>query len=276
MLDSIVRWYFRLPDHPAKLRFERALARTVVPGEGLVARVGGDLEMVLHPRDAIEALLLRGSQYEPSTLEFLSLNLQEGDGALLAGVNFGLHVARAARAVGVDGIVVGVEPQPAALLRAKRNLQLNGLADRVKLVGAALGRAPGLAHAAWSREENPGAASLLDRSAGFVTPVLRLADLAALLAGRPFRLALLDVQGWEREVLLGADPGAGPEIWVVELDPEFLRRSGVAGEEIVGILSETGYRLHDIHGAMPEDLLDLPERNLVAVRPGASVTWSPR
>jgi hypothetical protein len=127
MRDWIFTRYFRGPEHPAKLRFVRLLSRTVLPHEGILSRVEPGLRLRLHPDDWIEYTLLRGLPYEPLTLEFIESNLSPGDGSIFAGVNFGLHVAIAARAVGPQGLVLGIEPQPNALLRARENLALNGL-----------------------------------------------------------------------------------------------------------------------------------------------------
>jgi FkbM family methyltransferase len=272
--DWLISRYLRGPEHPGKLRLVRSFAGRVIPERGVRAKVAPELKLYLHPRDWIEYLLLRGTAYEPLTLAFLAANLVAGDAAILAGVNFGLHVARAARAVGPTGVVVGVEPQPAALLRAKMNLELNGLAAGVRLVQAALGRREELVPMPWSNPANAGAASLLDSGAGFWVPMLRLDSLTALLGGRRRRLLLLDVQGYELEALAGCDLENGPELLVVELDPEFLRRSGVAAGDIAERLLAARYALYDLHGSPATELLDLPERNLVAVRPGATVRWS--
>jgi FkbM family methyltransferase len=274
MRDWLIVRYLRGPEHPGKLRVVRRWMGRVIPERGVVASVAPDLKLYLHPRDWIEYLLLRGTAYEPLTLAFLTANLAAGDAAILAGVNFGLHVARAARAVGPTGVVVGVEPQPAALLRAKMNLDLNGLVPVVRLVQAALGRMERLVPMPWSNPENAGAASLLDEGAGFWVPMLRLEALTALLGGRSPRLLLLDVQGHELEVLAGCDLKQGPELIVVELDPEFLRRSEVPADDVATRLRDAGYVLYDLHGIPATELLDLPERNLVAVRDNATVRWS--
>ncbi len=273
MLDRLLCRYFRGPEHPGKLRVVRWLGRTAMPEAGIVAPVRGGLRLYLHPRDWIEYLLLRGDDYEPRTLDFLAANLRPGDGAILAGVNFGLHVAVAAGAVGETGRVLGVEPQPAALLRARRNLALNGLLARVRLVQGALGEEERLVSMAWSAADNAGAASLLDEGDGFFTPMMRLDAVKGLLDACPFRLLLLDVQGYELKVLRGLRLSEGPQIAVVELDPEFLSRAGTSAPAVVEAFLAVGYSLHDLHGNPPRDLLDLPERNFVAVRPGVEVSW---
>jgi FkbM family methyltransferase len=277
--DWLLSRYLRGPEHPGKLRVVRGLSRTIIPERGIIADladiagIGPGLRLYLHPRDWIEYLLLRGTAYEPLTLGFLRANLEPGDGAILAGVNFGLHVAQAVRAVGPEGIVLGVEPQAAALLRTRMNLELNGLAGSVRLIEAALGRAEQLIPMAWSNPDNAGAASLLDEGPGFVVPMIRLESLKPLLAGRRCRLLLLDVQGYEQEVLMGMDLASGPELAVVELDREFVDRCGRSAEDLAQTLVSAGYELFDVNGNAAAQLLDLPENNLVAVKRGASVRW---
>jgi FkbM family methyltransferase len=274
MRSSVIAKYLRWPEHPGKLRVVRALARTVIPEAGVVAPVHGGIRLCLHPRDWIEYLLLRGIPYEPLTLQFIRANLRPGDGAVLAGVNFGLHVAVAAMAVSAEGLVVGVEPQPAALVRARRNLALNELTPQVHLVAAALGRAAKLIPMAWSNPENAGAASLLDEGHGVVVPMIRLGEVLPLLGNRRFRLLLLDVQGYEEEVLAGAELHAGPELMIVELDPEFLARAGSVASRVAERLTAAGYDLFDVYGNHDlTSLVELPERNLVAVKRGVTVRW---
>lgn len=273
MFSRLLLRYFRAPEHPGKLRVVRWLGERAVPAGGLLAPVRGGLSLYLHPRDWIEYLLLRGQDYEPLTLEFLRANLRSGDGAILAGVNFGLHVAVAAGAVGETGRVLGVEPQPAALLRTRLNLDLNGLLACVRLLQGALGNEERIIPMAWSLPDNPGAASLLDEGEGFFTTMKTLDSVKGLLDEHPFRLLLLDVQGYEFEALRGLRLSEGPQLVVVELDPEFLSRAGTTASAVVEGFSAAGYRICDLHGNPPRDLLDLPERNFVAVRPAAEVSW---
>src|SRR5438270_7357918 len=96
---ALLRGYAQTPEHPSKYRIVRWLGRHAFPEEGIQCRIHPDISLYLHPRDWIEYFLLRGEQYEPLTLRFVQENLCAGDLAILAGVNFGLHVAVAARAV---------------------------------------------------------------------------------------------------------------------------------------------------------------------------------
>lgn len=259
-----------------KFRAVQWLGRNVFPENGIVADAHPGLRLRLHPRDWIEYLLLRGDRYEPRTLAFLESNLRPGETAILAGVNFGQHVAVAARAVGPSGRVIGVEPQPRALARARDNLRLNGLELRVTLVAAALGNHEGLAPMPWSDPTNTGAASLLDSGAEqLLVPVLRLPQVLEAASVRRIRLLLLDVQGYETRVLAGLDGGPLPDILVVEVEELFLGRAGITPEELLRQMAALGYELYTLDGTpLTAPPTDLSEPNVVGLRPGVSATWS--
>lgn len=272
--DRLLTAYIRGPGHPGKYRVVRSLGKRVFPEQGIRARAHPDLELTLHPRDWIEYLLLTGEAYEPLTLEFLTKNLRPGDVAVMAGVNFGQHVAVAARAVGDSGVVVGVEPQPAALLRAAENLRLNGLQKRVKLVGVALGSEAGFLPMRWSSPGNTGAASLLDPGDGLTVAIVPLSRILIEICPRTPRVLLLDVQGFEAHALAGMGADRRPEMVVVELDPEFLTRSNTTAEQLLAMIRDLGYELWTLAGVkVDSDAVPLPERNVVGVRSGCQVAW---
>ena len=261
---------------PRKYRVVRWLGRWAFPAQGVVQEVDHGIRMHLHPRDWIEYEILRGNPHEPRTLEFLSRNLRPGDNALLTGVNNGMHVIAAARAVGPNGRVIGVEPQPAALLRARGNIDLNGVAAIVRLVSAAVGRGADLAPMPWSNVDNSGAASLLDSGPGFVAPLLTLATIIEGLCPGPLRLMLLDVQGYEVPALQGLGSDRLPDLLIVEDGTEWLEKAGASRQELYGQIGAMGYELRDLLGntIKPDGLLPL-EENLVGVRPGTTVHWLP-
>ncbi len=275
MISRLLQSYLRAGDHPAKGRIVSWLGRWLIPPAGLEVHLPDGLVFYLHPRDSIEHILLRGERYEPLTIELLRANLRPGDGAVLAGTNFGLHVAVCAQVVGPAGKVVGVEPQPEAILRTRLNLERNRLTSRVDLLQAAIGERPEILPMAWSKKENPGAASLLDPGEGFRVPAVRMEGAIRLLQERRFRVLLLDVQGYELHALAGADlTGEGPDLAIVEFDPEFLHRSGTSPEMIADLLVRSGYQLFDLFGQEVSNFdLPLPERNLVAKRREAQVVW---
>lgn len=270
--DRLLRRYVAGPEHPAKVRFVRWLGRHAM-GDGIVAEVYPGVRLRLNPVDWIEYLLLRDRVYEPLVLDFMRRNLNPSQSAIVAGVNNGLHAIVAALAVGPTGKVAGCEPQPAALLRARQNMSLNGIPDGpLRLVAAALGSDRGLAPMAWSAPDNPGRASLLMPGPGFTVPLLTLAELASALDLEPVRLMLLDLQGYELQALDGIGE-LRPAIVIIEDDPTYAADAVAARAALHGRFRDLGYSLRDLHGR-PIETPDavLAERNLVAVLKG-SEAW---
>ena len=251
----------------------RWLGRHVIPAEGIVTHVTPRVQLSLHPRDWIEYLLLRDGRYEPLTLALLARNLRAGDNAVLAGVNNGLHVIVAARAVGDSGRVVGVDPQPTAMIRARRNIDLNGMGGAVRLVAAALGDEPVIAHMSWADADNPGAASLLNSGAGIEVPVVTVAAVIEALCPRTLRLMLLDVQGYEAPALRGLQRHR-PELLIVEDSEEYLSRAGSSRAQLYSQMRDMGYALHDVFGNDVVESGPVPaECNVVGVQGGVDVNW---
>jgi FkbM family methyltransferase len=276
VLNFLLLRYMRSPEHPGKYRVVQWLGRHVVSPEGIVVEVNPQVQLALHPRDWIEYLLIRQSTYEPLTLAFLSRNLRMADNALLAGVNNGLHVIVAARAVGENGRVIGVDPQPAALLRARRNIDLNGVAGPVRLLSAALGAESALVHMPWADSGNQGAASLLDSGPGLEVPLITLAAVIDALCSGVVRLMLLDVQGYEGPALRGLKQHR-PELLIVEDSEEYLARAGSTRAHLYAQMRDMGYALHDVFGNPIVESSALPvEYNVVGVGAGVDVSWCPR
>jgi len=269
----LVDAYLRSGDHPAKQRLVRRWGSRLMPGRGIVTELRGGMRLHLHPRDWIEYLLLTGEEYEPLTLRFLETNLRKGDLGVFAGVNFGLHLAVGAKAVGPTGRVVGFEPQPSSLQRAMENVALNGLTAQVDIVPAALGAETGrLVPMSWASPENTGLASLgFEAARGLHVPVFRFQDaLRALGANRP-RLLVLDVEGYEGEVLNGIEPACAPEIIVVEVTGHTLARVGWTPERVLLRLRELGYECLTIDGQTVGPGTFCPENNVIATLPGTRV-----
>jgi FkbM family methyltransferase len=172
--------------------------------------------------------------------------------------------------------VVGVEPQPASLIRARANLLLNDLPDNVRLVAGALGASQDFLPMAPAPSHNSGAATFLDAGGErrpFQIPVWPLGGLLRRLGvGRP-DLFLLDVEGFELEALRGVEPDAAPRLVVVECKGRHLERAGATEEALFERLAELGYRCFDLHGrpAAPGD--DLVEFNVVGALDGRAATF---
>jgi FkbM family methyltransferase len=273
----LVRAYCRGPHYRGKIRIARWLAARLLPDQGGIFSLADGTRLWLHPRDWIEYRLLQQGEYEPQTLAFLRANLKEGQQGVLAGVNIGLHVIVAARAVGPSGRVAGVEPQPASLLRARQNLLLNGNAGNVSLVAAALGSEAGIAPMGPAPEHNTGMASLVDPPPDpcpFHVVIETLPELLYRLKMRRPDLMLLDVEGFELPVLRGMTPSTRPRILVVECKENHQSKGGASTADLLAQLGSMGYQLFDLRGKPATPDTKLLEFNLVAVAEEApNVTW---
>jgi FkbM family methyltransferase len=275
VLGSAVRAYLGWPDHPAKLRLVRLLARTVVPASGYVTLVHPGLRMFLHPRDWLEYVTIQSKSYEPRTLDFIQANIQPGDAAVFAGVNFGLHVMVAASAAGVQGRVIGVEPQPGSLIRASENIRLNALPENITLAAVALGARRGFVQMPRPPEWNSGAASLLDTERpGFIcVPLIPFDDLVAELGLGKVRIFLLDVEGYELRVLEGMKEVL-PEVLVVEATDHTLRRDGKTIADLISRMRSLGYSIFDLFGNPFGEGSVVLENNVVGLRGDIdSISW---
>lgn len=276
----LVRAYCKGSHYRGKIHVARWLAKRFLPPEGGVYSLADGTRLLLHPRDWIEYRLLQRGSYEPITLAFLRANLKEDHQAVFAGVNIGLHVVVAANLVKPKGKIVGVEPQPASLLRARQNLLLNGLAEQVTLVAAALGPESGLAPMSPAPEHNSGMASLVDgndQPLPFTVVIETLPELLYRLKLRRPDLMLLDVEGFELPVLRGISPSTRPRCLIVECKADHQAKAGATQQQLFDQLRDMGYDLFDLHGQPATAGVDLPEFNLIALAKDAPPTvWVDR
>ena len=227
--------------------------------------------MLLHPNDWIEFLLLKNGEYEPLTLRFIQENLGPGQTALFAGVNFGLHLVVASRCVSDSGCVIGVEPQPKSLHRAYSNIMLNDLPANIRLVSGALGKETDLVPMDSAPEHNSGAASIVQSSSRlpfhvFVAP---LGDVLRRLNIDRLDFMLLDVEGYELQVLDGIPEDKRPPLLVIEVNPEILEPLRITEERVYERLAGMGYSCWSLNGKSLKPNDHAPEYNVIALLEGS-------
>ena len=160
-------------------------------------------------------------QYERGETQFLASVLRPGDVAVDIGANVGWYATLFAEVVGVSGRVLAFEPNRTAyrLLEASARAypQLTAVHSAVSnMTGEAVLHIP-TAGEAWF-------ASLgdLDPAMAVRTEACRLTTLDAVLHAESRTLVIkCDVEGFEREVLLGAAgllAGPRPPLWVLEIN----------------------------------------------------------
>lgn len=148
------------------------------------------------------SLDLYGEYCEPEA-NLLRSMLRPGDVIVEAGANIGAHTIAMARAVGEAGLVIAFEPQRLIYQLLCANIAINELAN-VQARQAGLGSAPGsvkLPVILPNQAYNFGGVGLVGHEDGEAVPIETI-DAIGLTA---CRLIKADVEGMEREVLLGAE-----------------------------------------------------------------------
>src|SRR5262249_3422481 len=160
LVHQLYRWYLRLPDHPAKGRILHHIEKWIFPEVGIPFATSCDVYMYLHPRNVWEYHMLKGGSYHAGLCKFMQSNIHPQEVIAIAGVSFGQQLIIASRATGAAGLVIGIDPHPAALARARQNITLNGKLDNIHLVASALGEQTAILPICGSLTHHVGEASL--------------------------------------------------------------------------------------------------------------------
>lgn len=198
-------------------------------------------------------LMSDGCYEREATEAFLDL-LRPGDVFLDVGANEGWFSVRAAEKVGATGRAVAIEPQARLWPVIIRNFLLNKLHNYL-LVPYAAGSADGFTDILLYPSLNTGASSLVSQArmkartrqkAG----VLRLDQIFRIHDIPKVRLAKIDVEGFELEVLRGAGDLLGRQIEHIflELHPPQLEALGQSPAQIEDLLRTRGYRKQQLAG----------------------------
>lgn len=178
---------------------------------------------------------------------FVQSLLEPGDVVLDVGAFAGIHAIMAARKVGASGRVVAFEPTAAVAALARRHFAWNGVADRVRLVQAAVGDRNG--RMTFHEYDRPYVNSLVPAAddAGQGSPtevdVVTIDNVCAAESLVP-RLIRIDVQGAELNALRGARETirrAGARlVIVVEMHPQCWPAFGVTEDDMRAAIRELG------------------------------------
>ncbi len=161
--------------------------------------------MVHGNEDAIiERSVYYTGTYEKGTIHLLQQLLAKGDVFVDAGANIGLMSFVAAQAVGSSGHVHAFEPSPEMYARFKENMLLNGF-ENITVYPVALAAEAGEALLYPDNAHNPGASSLINNQ-GHVKPIaVKKQTLDEYTIHSPVVVLKVDVEGYEMEVLKGAE-----------------------------------------------------------------------
>ncbi|WP_205446848.1 FkbM family methyltransferase [Candidatus Frankia alpina] len=250
-----LRWRLagRLAGNLPDLRGRDRLTRWVHgPGDGYTGPLRGRLTngmtfSVDDCRDGSARDLVALRYRPPALAAVFDTILAPGDCCYDVGANIGIYTLWAAGAVGPDGEVHAFEPVPQTRATLTSLVEQNGL-TQVRLsptaVGATIGRIGLRLH--------PGASGLTHQVSDGATPdltvpVVTLDSHAA--RHRPPTLIKIDVEGFELEVLRGAQDllrTHRPALLLEMLPSHLARRGSSYQKDLVSLLSAVGYRIFNL------------------------------
>lgn len=201
--------------------------------------------------------------YEPDVAVFLRQHLAPGATCIEVGANVGVHTLAIARHCGATGRVIAFEPNPAARAVLARHVALNGFADRVSIIDAAVGATAGRATLyvdgpdPRSRLGQPNLA-LGTSAVALDVEVVTLDEWCSARGIVPDWL-LIDVEGHEEAVLDGAAHliRSRPALGVlVEMHPDTWTTPGRSRATLETRLATLGRRARSLSG-VPDPLAEL-------------------
>jgi FkbM family methyltransferase len=233
---------------PASLRRDR------------VVILDGRLRVWASDADDIERSFALLSLYDHSTARAFQRLVPVGGTVVDAGAHVGQFTLLSAAAVGREGLVFAVEPQPAIHRRMWKNVALNVFSNVVP-VRAALGASPGrAAFHLTENDSNSGLAAVCDKPRSCLqthteVELTTLDELVASNGDRHVDVIKMDVEGQEMNVLSGAKRTLARDHPAVVLEAnEVANDVGPPRSPSLDLLAADGYFLYAIgpaHGEQP-------------------------
>lgn len=264
--DFLLTQFLKIPHFKGKTRLESVLLYGF--RHPRKSKVYGDLLMELDYAEWMQLQLIRGHWLEPLTLACYEKLLHPGDVFIDVGAHVGFHTLVGRKAVGPDGLVIAVEPQPYNSYKILRNFRVNGFTN-LKLFVAAVSDVSGMVELCDQDITDRSVLTLLDvggknESQKFTVPLMRLDAMLESVGDRRIKLLKLDVEGLELEAVRGL----GNKIKnvdhilfeLLEINPSPRTLDLLAMLESEGFEIKTLDESRWIHGT------SIPESNLLASR----------
>jgi len=177
----------------------------------VTVRLPWGAELEVNANEGIGREIFRQNIFDIAVSELAWRMLRAGDVAVDVGANVGYMTSLFASRVGSEGRVEAFEPHPTIFERLRNNVaRIPGGPDCVKLHNLALGRREGTAELVEPSifGINEGASRVVDKG-GVSTDShhrfeIRVMQLDSMLPASRIRLLKVDVEGFESEVLAGA------------------------------------------------------------------------
>lgn len=254
----VLRALRRVPYFRGRDRAFELLSRTL-PGE-IVVTVDG-LRFAVDTRECTQRDFAVSGHLEPLTAAAVRRLLAPSGTFVDVGAHVGLLAMVAAQAAGPAGRVIAIDPQVENIERIERNAALNGFRN-VTTMQIACGSTAGTVALHRQRPTDRSRLSLVahEPSATAETFEVPLVRLDAAVTG-PIDVLKIDVEGFELEVLRGCGERLRDvRAMIAELLP------GADHRATLDLLTNYGFELRDVRGALYTSVDALPENNLLATR----------
>lgn len=186
---------------------------------------------------------------EPELWSWLRANVEVNERVLDVGSFLGIYAILLARWAGPAGRVLAFEPTPSTVPTLRRHIAINGVVDRVKVMPVALGDTEGQVELHEHSDPYRNAIGVSDpagRTTGAKRVELTTVDAVCDREGFVPTLLRMDVQGFERAVLMGARKtiaaGRGRLRMVLEVHPHLWPLHGFDEKAFDATLADLGLR----------------------------------
>lgn len=200
-------------------------------------------------KDSVLSRLIFEGNFELDEINFVKNTLKKGDVFIDIGANIGLFSLIGAEIVGNEGKVICYEPSPNTFNRLKENIVLNqftnivhnniGISDKKSVLKLNISEN---GHDAWDTFANNVDSTTYQKTADI--NVNTLDDEISELDIKKIKLIKIDVEGWEKFVLLGAKNVLNnfSPILLVEFTQANTQAAGYNVLEIYDIMTNLGYK----------------------------------
>lgn len=206
--------------------------------------------VVLNPTDPVVSGALHFGVYEKAETRFFQSACRDGMTFLDVGANLGYYTALAARAVGPNGRVLAVEPDPDSFGYLEQTIAANAVGN-VEAFPVAASDAPAILPL-YISTDNRGDNRLYASDEERPQVEVKARPLDALLRDNKIDtvdLIKIDVQGYEPKVIAGLRETitASPNLTLLtEFWPQGIDEAGEDANEFLQTLRELGLTLHEL------------------------------
>jgi FkbM family methyltransferase len=248
--------------------------------DDIVYKIEDDIKIHLNRTSRLTEFILF-QHFEENEINFLYKFLREGDIVLEIGANIGLHALHEAKAEGNNGKVFAFEPVPSTHNTMLANLKLNAFTNIATYnVGLSSSKSQlemnvSSNYDAWNtlvdQSKMVANASIFDSK--IYVDLIKLDDfiIDENIDVKKISLVKIDVEGWEKFVLLGGANFLKNEspVLMIEFDENNTWAAGYLCHELYDLLVSFGYEIFTIvDGKLkPESKqLHYPSQNLIAIK----------